>query len=119
MLCRVRGVPNIFDGTDHVIKNILHIYILSSGVYYNILSTSESYYNIEFVFFIKCNVLFHRLPAVLVISIHNDMCAMSRCSGAPTHSQLPASVDSRRRLELRVKVIKANIAFEIEMKMKN
>lgn len=49
-LYRVRGVPNIFDGTDHVIKNILHIYILSSGVYYNILSTSGSYYNIEFFF---------------------------------------------------------------------
>lgn len=47
-LYRVRGVPNIFDGTDHVIKNILHIYILSSGVYYNILPTSGSYYNIEF-----------------------------------------------------------------------
>lgn len=48
-LYRVCGVPNIF-GTEHVIKNILHIYILSSGVYYNILSTSESYYKIEFVY---------------------------------------------------------------------
>lgn len=54
-LYRVRGVPNIFDGTDHVIKNILHIYILSSGVYYNILSMSGSYYNIEFVFYkVQC-----------------------------------------------------------------
>lgn len=46
----------------------LHIYILSSGVYYNILSTSESYYNIEFVF-VKCNVLCRRMPAVLVILV--------------------------------------------------
>lgn len=29
---RVREVPYIFDGTDHVTKNIFHIYILSYGV---------------------------------------------------------------------------------------
>lgn len=48
----VRGVPNIF-GTEHVIKSILHIYILSSGVYYNILHTSESYYKIELVYLLS------------------------------------------------------------------
>lgn len=40
----------IFSMAQITLFKILHIYILSSGVYYNILSTSGSYYNIEFVF---------------------------------------------------------------------
>lgn len=49
-LYRVRGVLNIYDGTDHVIKifYIFTFYLAERTTIF--LSTSESYYNIEFVF---------------------------------------------------------------------
>lgn len=53
---------------NHVIKYILHIYNLSSGVYYNIYLRVNPTTTLN-LFFIKCNVLFHRLPAVLVMFI--------------------------------------------------
>lgn len=106
-LYRVRGVPNIFDGTDHVIKNILHIYILSSGVYYNILSTSGSYYKIELIF-LK-SAMFYSTGYRSLLCVYMLVCAICPSARRLRRSALagPSGVH--------VYVNVATITFEIEI----